>query len=111
MIRTAATLLCASALALCACSQKAPAQKIAACPKIEVTAEVSGKVATFTAKVDPLPAGATYNWSTAAGTITAGQGTPSITVDAPAGPVTVTAEIGGVAEPCAKSGSATAEVP
>lgn len=106
----AAVCLAATVLALPACSQKAPAQKVAACPKIEVTAQGAPQSATFVAKIDPVPAGVTFNWSIAAGTITSGQGTPSIIVEAPAGPVTATAEIGGIADTCAKTGSATAEV-
>lgn len=112
MEKLAAVCIAVSALALPACSPKAPAQKIAACPKIEVTAQVApSQAVTFEAKVDPAPADATFNWSIAAGTITSGQGTSSIIVEAPSGPVTATAEIGGIAEPCTKAGSATAQIP
>lgn len=90
-----------------------------ACPTINVSCPTVGKVgdpATVTASVsggDPS-ATYTYNWSVSAGTITAGQGTNSITVDTTGlggQTVTATVTVGGVPANCTNSQSCTFNVP
>jgi hypothetical protein len=88
------------------------------CPTINVTCppEVAetGTVtftATFTQGTPHVTE--TYNWTVSAGTITAGQGTPSITVSAAgAGGQTITAtvEIGGIDPSCTKTASCSTPV-
>lgn len=78
------------------------------CPKFTVTSEVGKPAAgqaTFT--LSPTRDGLTYNWSTSAGTITSGQGTPAIVVDDPTAgeTVTVTAEVGGLDASCPAEGN------
>ncbi|HUE83591.1 MAG TPA: hypothetical protein VMM84_15935 [Pyrinomonadaceae bacterium] len=88
------------------------------CPNVAVTCTDSvneGQPITFSASVtggaaDLVP---TYNWSVSAGTITSGQGTPTITVDtAGLGGTTVTAtvDIGGVDPACARTASCSTQV-
>lgn len=95
---------------------------ICACPTLSVSGPSSairtGDAATFTATVSGgSQTNVTYNWTVSGGSITSGQGTPSITVDT-AGltgqEITATVEIGGdVCAECIKtaSSSATIEVP
>jgi hypothetical protein len=84
------------------------------CPTITVdcpTALVEqGTPATVTANVSggPPSMSVTYNWSVSAGTISGGQGTPSITVDTTgqAGQtITATVEVGGLAPECQRTAS------
>jgi hypothetical protein len=84
------------------------------CPTITVdcpTALVEqGTPATVTANVSGGPANmsVTYNWSVSAGTISGGQGTPSITVDTTnqgGQTITATVEIGGLAPECQRTAS------
>lgn len=85
-----------------------------ACPTLYVSQSSSEKgKATFSAmlsggagNVDP-----TFNWSVSAGTVTAGQGTVSISVEAnPGENVTATVDVGGYAPECSSSSSATTEI-
>lgn len=86
------------------------------CPKFSIASEVgkpsAGQV-TFT--LSPTRDGLTYNWTTSAGTITSGQGTPSVVIEAPAGEtVTTTTEVGGLDASCPAEGnsvSSTATLP
>ena len=88
------------------------------CPTVTVscpdTVDV-GSPATFTANVtggDPNVS-ATYNWSVSAGTITSGQGTPSITVDttgAGGQTITATVNVGGYPPECNTSASCSTTV-
>jgi len=80
------------------------------CPTVQVTAAptvVAGSPATFTAVLtgtDPNVT-PTYNWSVTVGTITSGQGTPTITVATPAGSagrMTATVEVLGYPAECGK---------
>ena len=108
---TAVLLLLAPAAAVCQESEPAPGAQDQ-CPRIEVTQPTvmleQGTPMTFSAGVsggDPR-AQFTFNWTVSAGTIIAGQGTPSITIDTTGlggQIVTVTVEVGGLPEPCAKS--------
>lgn len=77
------------------------------CPVVSVSCPSdvgAGEPITFTASVTGGEAGATwtYNWSVSAGTISSGQGTPSITVDTTGleGTVTATVSIGGADPSC-----------
>jgi hypothetical protein len=75
-----------------------------------------GTPITFTAggNLNATPAISGYNWTVSAGTITSGQGTPSITVstDGLAGQsVTATVELAGVDPSCPRTASCTAQVP
>ena len=78
------------------------------CPSLSVTGPAGitepGQSMTFTANVSGgTQASVTYNWSVSAGTISSGQGTPSITVDTTglAGQtVTASLEIGGTDPSC-----------
>ncbi|HLA10645.1 MAG TPA: hypothetical protein VJ023_08615 [Pyrinomonadaceae bacterium] len=90
----------------------------APCPQVSVScpADVEeGAPITFTASVtggDTAVTG-TYNWSVSAGTITSGQGTPTITVDtAGIGGQTVTAsvDVGGYPPTCATTASCSTQV-
>src|SRR5258705_1080595 len=76
------------------------------CPVISVSCPESvdlNAAITYTANVTNGPAAATYNWSESAGTISSGQGTPTITVDT-AGlggqTVTATVSLGGADPAC-----------
>jgi hypothetical protein len=84
------------------------------CPTITVdcpTALVElGQSATVTANVSggPPNMSLTYNWSVSGGTISGGQGTPSITVDttgAGGQTITATVEVGGLAPECQRTAS------
>jgi hypothetical protein len=86
------------------------------CPTITVDCPTQlveqGTPATVTANISGGPANMslTYNWSVSAGTISGGQGTPSITVDTTgqAGQtITATVEIGGLAPECQRTASCT----
>ncbi|MFN2455201.1 MAG: hypothetical protein ABR577_13365 [Pyrinomonadaceae bacterium] len=82
------------------------------CPT-EITAP--GTPITFTANLSGDTGGSTptYNWTVSAGTISSGQGTPSITVDTTglAGQsITATVNVGGLAANCAPSASCTSSV-
>ncbi|HEY0322400.1 MAG TPA: hypothetical protein VGC66_15695 [Pyrinomonadaceae bacterium] len=88
------------------------------CPTVNVTCPDTvedGQPATFTANVtggDPNVS-ATYNWSVSAGTITSGQGTPSITVDTTGQggkAVTATVNVGGYPPECNTQASCTTTV-
>jgi hypothetical protein len=88
------------------------------CPNVSVSCADSvdvGTAASFTANVSSGPAdmAATYNWSVSAGTITGGQGTPTITVDT-AGlggqSVTATVNVGGADPSCSTTASCTTNV-
>jgi hypothetical protein len=87
------------------------------CPTVSVSCPSEGvdvgQPITFTASVQGGPASVTYNWSVSAGTITSGQGTPSITVDT-AGlggqSVTATLSLGGVDPACNSTASCTTPV-
>ncbi len=87
------------------------------CPTLRVDCPTDlievGQPITFSANVsggDPN-ASITYNWTVSAGTISSGQGTPSITVDttglAGGGTITATVELGGVAPECNRTSSCT----
>jgi len=129
-IKIAASLLLTATAALAGCDQK-PAQQAAPpapavptptaadekCPTFAITTEMGKPAAgqvTFT--VAPAPAGATWNWSTAAGSITSGQGTTTIVVEdkTPGDFVTVTVQAGNLDPSCPPEktvASATAEMP
>jgi PKD domain len=88
------------------------------CPTVSVTCTDAvdvGSPITYTANVSGGPANmaATYNWSVSAGTITSGQGTPTITVDT-AGlggqSVTATVNVGGADPSCSTTASCTTNV-
>jgi hypothetical protein len=88
------------------------------CPTVSVTCTDAvdvGSPITYTANVSGGPANmaATYNWSVSAGTITGGQGTPTITVDT-AGlggqSVTATVSVGGADPSCSTTASCTTNV-
>jgi hypothetical protein len=75
----------------------------------------AGTPITFTASVSGGAPGvtATYNWSVSAGTITGGQGTPSITVDTKGlggQSITATVQVGGYPPECQTTASCTAQV-
>jgi hypothetical protein len=87
------------------------------CPTVSVSCPSDlvevGQPITFTANVsggDPSVS-ITYNWTVSSGTISSGQGTPSITVDttglAGGGSVTATVELGGLAPECNRTASCT----
>jgi hypothetical protein len=74
-----------------------------------------GTPVTFTANVTGGAPGvtATYNWSVSAGTITSGQGTPSITVDTKGlggQSITGTVQVGGYPPECQTTASCTAQI-
>ncbi len=90
-----------------------------ACPTITVSCPTEltavGTPITFTANVSGDTGGATptYNWTVSAGTISGGQGTPSITVDTAgqAGQsITATVNVGGLAASCPASASCTSSI-
>jgi hypothetical protein len=89
------------------------------CPRVELTCPTEtleqGTPMTFAAKVSGGDANAqfTFNWTTSAGTIISGQGTPSMILDAMGlggQNVKVTVEVGGLPESCAKVVSCEAGV-
>jgi hypothetical protein len=87
------------------------------CPTISVScpSEVDqGSPITFTASVVGEGGGAaTYNWSVSAGTISSGQGTPTITVDTGGlggQTVTATVDVGGLDPVCARTASCSTSV-
>lgn len=90
------------------------------CPTLSVSCPDvvrAGVPATFTLAVNNAPADAklTYNWVVSAGTISAGQGTGSITVDTTGVPgnstLTAVVEVGGLSESCPNSMSCTTALP
>ncbi len=85
------------------------------CPTVSVScpSEVDlGSPITFSSSVSSS-ASVTYNWSVSAGTISGGQGTPTITVDT-AGlggqTVTATVELGGLDPACSRTASCSTSV-
>ncbi|HKZ02916.1 MAG TPA: hypothetical protein VJ180_11780, partial [Pyrinomonadaceae bacterium] len=86
------------------------------CPTISVScpADVDqGTPITFTASVVGGTGTPTYNWTISAGTISSGQGTPTITVDTSTlggQSVTATVELGGLDPACARTASCTTSV-
>ncbi|HYG81792.1 MAG TPA: hypothetical protein VD861_15450 [Pyrinomonadaceae bacterium] len=115
---TAVLLLLTPAAAVC--QEGAPATVAQeGCPRIEVMCPTEmleqGTPMTVSAQVsggDPN-AQFTFNWSLSAGTITSGQGTPTITVDTTGlggQNIKLTLEVGGLPESCAKVGSCEAGV-
>lgn len=89
------------------------------CPTVSVSCPTditeAGTPITFSANVsggDPN-ASITYNWTVSAGTISGGQGTPSITVDTTGlggQTVTATVELGGVAPECQRTASCSSQI-
>jgi hypothetical protein len=89
------------------------------CPTITLTGPsdviVQGGTGTFTANVSGgSQTSTTYNWTVSQGEIVSGQGTPTITVQAPAamtGNITATLEVGGdLCEACQRTFSETAGI-
>jgi hypothetical protein len=88
------------------------------CPRITVTCPTAlvqqGEALTFTASISGIPKTQyTFNWTVTAGTISSGQGTSTITLDTTGlggQNLTVTVEVGGVPQQCAKSESCGASV-
>lgn len=90
------------------------------CPTVSLSGPVGSVIAgesmTFTANVSGGNSddNITYNWTVSSGTITGGQGTPSITVattrEMAGGSVTASLTIGGVCEECPKDFSETATI-
>jgi hypothetical protein len=89
------------------------------CPRISVTCPTSfvrqGEPLTFTAAISGAAPNTqyTFNWTVSAGTISSGQGTPTITLDTTGlggQNIQVTVEVGGVTEECARSESCGASV-
>ena len=97
---------------IAACTDCVP---IVSCPTVSVSCPDSaqpGAPITFTANVTGGPGTQTYNWSVSAGTITSGQGTPSITVTGVAGQsITATVELGGLDPSCTRTASCTTQIP
>lgn len=103
-------------ITVAACADCKP---ICSCPTLSVTgpsaAVNTGEPMTFTANVSGgSQTNVTYNWTVSAGSITSGQGTPSITVDT-AGlsgqEVTATVEIGGdLCAECPKTASSSGTI-
>lgn len=90
------------------------------CPTVNVDCPSgitpAGQPVTFTANVsggDPAVT-ATYNWSVSAGTISSGQGTPSITVSDTAAlgsqTITATVQVGGYPPECQTTASCSAQI-
>ena len=105
-----------SALAGAAFATAAAAQPKApdACPELELNGPSSTQSAkdpfSFTLGVSG-PGDYIYNWSVSAGGIESGQGTPVITMTAPAGSfVTATVEVGGAPPECDRVRSASIDV-
>lgn len=84
------------------------------CPSISVSGSQSGvSGAQFSANVSGTDADVTYNWSISAGSIEAGQGTPTISVGEvgePGTTVTATVDVGGLSPECSTSDSDTVEI-
>jgi hypothetical protein len=89
------------------------------CPSITVKCPASlvkqGEPLTFTAAINGGTPNAqyTFNWMVSAGTISSGQGTPTITLDTTGlggQNIQVTVEVGGIPEKCVKSESCGASV-
>jgi hypothetical protein len=83
------------------------------CPTVNVSCpdQADPGPVTFTANVGGGPGSQTYNWSVSAGTITSGQGTSSITVNASAGQtITATVELGGLDPSCTRTASCTTSI-
>jgi hypothetical protein len=89
-------------------AQNCPVSILVEGPAEEV---IAGGTFGVTATVKSVPADVTitYNWSISSGTITSGQGTPYITIDAGtgAGSCTATIDIGGLPKECSTTASAT----
>jgi hypothetical protein len=93
-------------------------QGAASCPTIKVSCPDqvdAGKEMTFTANVSGGDSNVTptYNWTVSAGSIRAGQGTSTITVDTTGAAgqwVTATVDIGGYSRECSTSDSCTGQV-
>jgi len=88
-----------------------------ACPTVSVSAPneaiPAGQDVSYTANVSGGSGDFTYNWSVSAGSITSGQGTPSITVDSKGmanSSITATLEVGGMSRSCSNTSSATASI-
>ena len=88
------------------------------CPELPRVAASSdlvnpGETVTFTADVVLNGTSPTYNWSVSSGTITQGQGTPSITVSVPAdlfsSSITGTISLGNIDPSCPATASATVQ--
>jgi len=86
------------------------------CPTISVSCPDSvdqGAAITFTASVVGGTGSPTYNWSVSAGTISGGQGTPTITVDTGTlggQTVTATVDVGGLDPACSRTASCSTAV-
>jgi len=83
------------------------------CPTVNVSCPDTADPGpiTFTANVSGGPGTQTYSWSVSAGTITGGQNTSSITVNASAGQsITATVELGGLDPNCPKTFSCTTNI-
>lgn len=100
-------------------SEPPPGCCVPPCPELRVDCPSgiteAGTPITFTANVSGGDPGAsiTYNWTVSAGTITSGQGTPSITVDTTGlggQTITGTVELGGVAPECNRTASCSSQV-
>lgn len=95
----------------------APQETPISCPTVTLSCPEqveAGQSATFSANVtngDPNVT-PTYNWTVSSGTITSGQGTPTITVDTQGvtGSVTATVDVGGFDRSCPTSASCTVNV-
>lgn len=88
-----------------------------ACPVVTVStsseAIPAGQDVSYTANVSGGSGDYTYNWSISAGSITSGQGTPSVTVDSKGmagSSITATLEVGGMSRSCSNTSSATAMI-
>jgi len=81
------------------------------CPTDQVNAGTPATVSVNLSGGDPN-ASVTYNWTVSSGTITSGQGTPSITIDTTGldGNVTATVELGGLPPECDRSKSCSFSV-
>ena len=83
------------------------------CPTVNVSCPDTADPGpiTFTANVSGGPGTQTYSWSVSAGTITSGQNTSSITVNASAGQtITATVDLGGLDPNCPKTFSCTTSI-
>ena len=85
------------------------------CPIVSVTCPDSsdGDSIIFHAAVTGNPDKATYRWTVSTGTITAGQGSPSITVSGPGfegQTLTATVEVEGIPKECASTASCSVKV-
>jgi hypothetical protein len=97
----------------------AAAPRARECPRVAVSCPdilIPGAPATFTVSIDNAPADAklAYNWVISAGTIGAGQGTSSITVDTTdipyTQPLTATVDVSGLPETCPDSASCSTSI-